>query len=126
MRSFQSTGSTSNDGLLSETSVTVSFLSGVVPTLRSLTDEGDVIGSLASRLFRDFTYCLVLVGNGGMDPYTRPYIIPKNSPQYPFPHSLLSTSMVCPFGEPTWRFFVMDPTPGGLIGWEVRLCAYEL
>ena len=26
-----------------------------------------------------------------MDPYSSPYIIPKNSPQYPFPHSLLGT-----------------------------------
>ena len=26
-----------------------------------------------------------------MDPYGSPYIIPSKSPQYPFPHSLLST-----------------------------------
>ena len=26
-----------------------------------------------------------------MDPYSSPYIIPQNSPQYPFPHSLLRT-----------------------------------
>ena len=26
-----------------------------------------------------------------MDPYSSPYIIPNNRPQYPFPHSLLST-----------------------------------
>ena len=28
-----------------------------------------------------------LVGNGGMDPYSSPHIIPNNSPQNPFPHS---------------------------------------
>ena len=27
----------------------------------------------------------------GMDPYSSPYIIPNDSPQYPYPHSLLST-----------------------------------
>ena len=32
-----------------------------------------------------------LVGNGGMDPYSSPYIIPKYSPHNPFPHSLLRT-----------------------------------
>ena len=32
-----------------------------------------------------------LGGNGGMDPYSSPYIIPKNNPYVPFPHSLLST-----------------------------------
>ena len=32
-----------------------------------------------------------LAGNGGVDPYTSPYIIPNNSPHNPFPHSLLST-----------------------------------
>ena len=30
-------------------------------------------------------------GNGGMDPYSSPYIIPNHSPNNPFPHSLLST-----------------------------------
>ena len=35
---------------------------------------------------------LCLVGNGGMDPYSSPYIIiPNNSPHNPFPHSLEST-----------------------------------
>ena len=32
-----------------------------------------------------------LVGNGGMDPYSSPYIIPNNSLHNPFPHSLLRT-----------------------------------
>ena len=32
-----------------------------------------------------------LVGNGGMDPYSSPYITPNNSPPNPIPHSLLST-----------------------------------
>ena len=31
------------------------------------------------------------VGNGGIDPYSSPYIIPSNSLHNPFPHSLLST-----------------------------------
>ena len=35
-----------------------------------------------------------LVGNGGMDPYSSPYILPKNSPHNPFPHSLLSTRQI--------------------------------
>ena len=32
-----------------------------------------------------------LVGNGGMDPYSSPYIIPNYSPKNPSPQSLLST-----------------------------------
>ena len=32
-----------------------------------------------------------LVGNGGMDPYYSPYIIPNNCRHNPFPHSLLRT-----------------------------------
>ena len=32
-----------------------------------------------------------LVGNGGMDPYSSPYVITNIGPQYPFPHSLLRT-----------------------------------
>ena len=32
-----------------------------------------------------------LVGNGGMDSYSSPYIIPTSSPHKPFPHSLLRT-----------------------------------
>ena len=36
-----------------------------------------------------------LVGNGGMDPCSSPYIIiPSNRPQHPFPHSLLRTRQV--------------------------------
>ena len=42
------------------------------------------------------------VGNGGMDPYSSPYIIPNSSPHNPFPHSLLSAK----------EFF--DPGLGGL------------
>ena len=32
-----------------------------------------------------------LGGNGGMDFYSSPYIIPNNNPSNPFPHSLLGT-----------------------------------
>ena len=35
--------------------------------------------------------CQFLVGNGGIDPYSSPYIIPDNSLQNLFPHSLQST-----------------------------------
>ena len=35
-------------------------------------------------------WCL---GNGGMDPYSSPYIIPNNSPHNPFPHSLRRTRL---------------------------------
>ena len=38
---------------------------------------------------RSSVWCLV--GNGGMDPHTSPYIIPNNSLHNPFPHSLLRT-----------------------------------
>ena len=41
-----------------------------------------------------------LGGNGGMDPYSSPYIMPNNSPHSPFPHSLLSTR------EPRQSLFV--------------------
>ena len=44
-----------------------------------------------------------LVGNGGMDPYSSPYIIPNNSPHIPFPHSLLSTRELR-----VWKFFVLE------------------
>ena len=33
-----------------------------------------------------------LVGHGGMDPYDSPLRSPKESPNNPFPHSLLRTS----------------------------------
>ena len=36
-----------------------------------------------------------LVGNGGMDPYSSPYIIPIDNPKDPFPHSLLSIREKC-------------------------------
>ena len=42
----------------------------------------------------EFARCLTvwfLVGNGGMDPYSSPYIIPNNSLHNPFPHSPLRT-----------------------------------
>ena len=32
-----------------------------------------------------------LGGNGGMDPYSSPYMIPNYNPYNPFPHALLST-----------------------------------
>ena len=35
-----------------------------------------------------------LVGNGGLDPYSSPYIIPNNSLHNPFPHSLLRTGQM--------------------------------
>ena len=38
---------------------------------------------------RETPWCLA--GNGGMDPSSSPYIVPNNSPQNPFPHSLLRT-----------------------------------
>ena len=38
-----------------------------------------------------------LVGNGGMDPCSSPYIIPNNSPHNPFPHSLLRTRQLKSF-----------------------------
>ena len=37
------------------------------------------------------SFVWLLVGNGEMDPYSSPYIIPHNSPHHPFLHSLLST-----------------------------------
>ena len=43
-----------------------------------------------------------LVGNGGMDPYSSPYIIPNDSPHNPFPHfspfSCLKLGAPCGFG----------------------------
>ena len=35
-----------------------------------------------------------LVRNGGMDPYSSPYIIPSNCLHNPFPHSLLRTRQI--------------------------------
>ena len=49
----------------------------------------EALRSFAVRmLFPSFDSCSAvwcLVGNGGMDPYSSPYIIPNNSPHNPFP-----------------------------------------
>ena len=52
--------------------------------------QGSVYAGLGGLLeVRIRVWCLV--GNGGMDPHSSPYMIPKNSPPNPFPHSLLRT-----------------------------------
>ena len=62
---------------------------------------------------------LVLVGNGGVDPYSRPYIISNNSPHTPFPHSLLSTRQ-------TWPGEASVPAAGaGAVGHTTSSAASE-
>ena len=52
-----------------------------------------------------------LGGNGGMDPYSSPYIIPNKNPYSPFPHSLLSTREVLELSVSMLRASALDPTP---------------
>ena len=56
---------------------------------------GDKEGGAHLSLLHDETLTVwFLVRNGGMDPYSSPYIIPNNSLQNPFPHSLLRTTQL--------------------------------
>ena len=55
----------------------------------SRSEQGRAHGHGPMALSAATVWCLV--GNGGMDPYSSPYIIPNNRPHSPFPLSFLRT-----------------------------------